>query len=89
MSGNARAKITFPCRWEFRLIALSETLEATRQAVTAIDGKEHAGFDIAPGETSGGGRFTALRVSCMVDSAERAKELAALLAQAEGVRFIF
>ncbi len=85
---NKKAEIQFPCRWEFRLIAMTGTAEKTRVAAEAIGQAENAAFEITAGESSGGGKYTALHVACEVDCIERARALAALLAKAEGVRFI-
>ncbi|MBR7120816.1 MAG: DUF493 domain-containing protein [Lentisphaeria bacterium] len=83
-----KAEIKFPCRWEFRLIAATGTLDETRAAVCNIGEKENAAFEITDGESSGSGKYTALRVACEVDCIERARSLAASLSKAEGVRFL-
>ena len=87
MSGET-GQIKFPCRWEFRLIAGNESLEKTRAAVAEIGKREHADFEVTDGDLSPGGRYAALRVSCEVDSRERATALAAALSRADGVRFL-
>ena len=85
---DKKAEIQFPCRWEFRLITMTGSTEKTQAAVKAIGQAENAAFEITTGESSGGGKYTALRVACEVDCIERARTLAALLSKAEGVRFI-
>ena len=87
-SSNKKQELQFPCRWEFRLVAVAETLENTRAAVEAVNETEKAGFEITAGESSGSGRYTALRVACEVDSLERARSLASILSKIEGVRFL-
>ena len=83
-----KAEIQFPCRWEFRLIAMAESIDKTRAAILTVGEEENAAFEITDGESSGSGKYSALHVACEVDCIERARTLAALLARAEGVRFI-
>jgi putative lipoic acid-binding regulatory protein len=83
-----KQEIQFPCRWEFRLIAAAETIEKTEAEAEAIGKAENAGFEISAGESSGSGKYSALRIACEVDSLERARSLAALLSKVEGVRFL-
>ncbi|MBR7130679.1 MAG: DUF493 domain-containing protein [Lentisphaeria bacterium] len=81
-------EIKFPCQWEFRLIAIAAEAEKTRAAVDAIDKAENAGFTVSAGESSGGGKYQALRVSCSVNSMEHARLLAGKLSKADGVKFM-
>ena len=81
-------EIKFPCRWEFRMIAGAAEAEKVRQQAEAIGVEENAGFEITGGGSSGGGKYLAVRVACMVDSMERAKALAGRLSKVEGVRFL-
>lgn len=85
---NDAAKIKFPCQWEFRLIASAPESEKVRSQVVAIGKAENADLTIIAGEVSGGGKYQAIRVSCEVDSIERARELASLFSKVEGVRFL-
>ena len=81
-------EIKFPCRWEFRLMAFTGTLEKTKASVAEIGKAENAAFEISTGESSATGKYTAVRVACEVADIDRARSLAALLAKAEGVRFL-
>ena len=83
-----KQKIKFPCRWEFRLIAMAESCEKTRASVAAIGTARKKELEVISGEASGGGKYQALRVACQVDSIEEARELAGMLGKAEGVRFL-
>ena len=86
MSNNAK-EIKFPCRWEFRLIAHAPQVNETRSAVAAIGEAEKVEFEVTAGESSGGGNYAALRVSCMVGSLDQARALAGKLSKADGVKF--
>ena len=81
-------KIKFPCQWEFRLVALAETMDLTKAAVLEIGKAENAGFRISDGGSSGGGKYSTLRIGCEVDCLERARSLAEMLQKVEGVRFL-
>ena len=82
------AEIKFPCQWEFRLIVNGAESENVTAGIREVDSVEHAGFKIASGEASAGGKYCALRVSCEVDSLERARQLAARLSTLPGVKFM-
>lgn len=83
-----KQEIQFPCNWEFRLIAAGETVQLTKESVLNIGKEKNTVFEITEGETSGGGKYKAVRVSCQVVSIEQARTLAEALAKAEGVRFL-
>lgn len=85
---NQKEKIQFPCQWEFRLVADAGTMEITRAAVTALGKSRNTGFELSMGDSSGSGKYAALRVSCQVVSLEQARELADALKKIEGVRFL-
>ncbi|MBE6355780.1 MAG: DUF493 domain-containing protein [Lentisphaerae bacterium] len=87
MGKTQNAEIQFPCRWEFRLIVMAETVEKSRaEASGKVAGCKD--LQITAGESSGGGKYCALRVACEVDSMVHAKELAAELSKVHGVRFM-
>ena len=81
-------EIKFPCRWEYRVIAIAPEVEKSRAAVTLIGAAEDTVFEIIPGGLSGGGKYQALRVSCSVNSMEHARLLAGKLSKADGVKFM-
>lgn len=87
MSDDAK-KIKFPCQWEFRVIASLPDAEMVRERIIALGDAEKADFVIVSGGASGGGKYQAIRVSCEVDSIERARSLASVLSTVEGVRFL-
>ena len=87
MDKAKKAEIQFPCRWEFRLIVMAETVDSSRALASGIV-KECKDPQITAGESSGGGKYCALRVSCEVASKDHAKELAEKLAKVDGVRFM-
>ena len=81
-------EIKFPCRWEYRVIAIAPEVEKSRAAVTLIGAAEDTVFEISPGGLSGGGKYQALRVACEVPSLDKAHHIAELLSKAEGVKFV-
>ena len=81
-------EIKFPCPWEFRLITDSTQAEETENGIAALEAKEKPGFTICRGEASSGKKYLALRISCQVDSLERAKFLAGELGKLPGVKFM-
>ncbi len=81
-------EIKFPCRWEYRVIAIASEAEKSRAALSLISEAEKIAFEIESGGVSGGGKYHALRVACEVGSLEQAHSLAALLSKAEGVKFV-
>ena len=83
-----KPEIKFPRLWEFRLIAVAETMEQTKAAVAALGSARSTVFDTAPGESSGSGKYAALRVSCQVASMDEAREIAGALGKLDGVRFL-
>ncbi|MBO5667748.1 MAG: DUF493 domain-containing protein [Lentisphaeria bacterium] len=85
---NNTGKIQFPCRWEYRIITNGSCTGQSREAIAAIGSSEKVALEITSGESSGNGKYTALRVACEVASLEQARELARLFSQAEGVRFV-
>ncbi|MBE6389060.1 MAG: DUF493 domain-containing protein [Lentisphaerae bacterium] len=85
---NNSEKIKFPCRWEFRVITDGSLTARSRAAVAGIGEQENVALEITDGESSGGGKYTALRVAGEVVSLEQARELAKLFSRAEGVRFV-
>ena len=87
MSDDAK-KIKFPCQWEFRVIASLPESEKVQERISELGKVENAGFSIVSGGASGGGKYQAIRVSCEVDSIERARSLASKLSVVEGVRFL-
>lgn len=88
MSTPKKEEIKFPCRWEFRAIAVAEQKELARAAVTRIGSEHGKCFEIIAGECSKGGKYAALRIACEVISIEEARSIAGDLAKAEGVRFL-
>ena len=87
MDKNQKAEIQFPCKWEFRLIVMAETAEKSRALAAAVI-SSCAQAQVVAGESSGGGKYCALRVSCEVLSMDHARELAASLSKVDGVRFM-
>ncbi len=82
------AEIKFPCTWEFRLIVDAPETESVLASINSLDAREKCGFQTVSGEASKGGKYASLRISCVVDSRERAKELAAALGALPGVKFM-
>jgi putative lipoic acid-binding regulatory protein len=82
------AEIKFPCVWEYRLIVNGSDAAVTEAAVKSLDMAENAGFTVVSGEASGGGKYRSLRISCTVDSLERARTLAGKLGGLPGVKFM-
>ena len=87
MSGRAE-ELKFPREWEFRLFAAGGAADEVRAALQTLDAEENAGFSVADGESSSGGKYRTLRVRCIVPSLERARELAGKMGRIPGVRFM-
>lgn len=85
---STQKEIQFPCRWEFRLIAMADSSEKTRSGIAAVGNSLQKELEIVPGEASGGGKYQAIRVACQVGSIEEARELAGAFGKVEGVRFL-
>ena len=81
-------EIKFPCTWEFRLIVDSADVAAAEAGIAAVEAEEKPAFTVRRGEASAGKKYLALRLSCEVDSMERAKTLAAKLGALPGVKFM-
>ena len=81
-------KIEFPRLWEFRLIAVKEQECELREALQTLESKEKCSFDVESGESSKGGKYLSLRLSCQVDSLERANFLASEMGRLPGVKFM-
>ncbi len=81
-------KIEFPRLWEFRLIAVKEQEKELREALQALEETEKCSFKIEQGENSRGGKYLSLRLSCQVDSLERANFLASAMGHLPGVKFM-
>lgn len=87
MSGKAE-ELKFPCEWEFRLFVTGGAVDEVKAALQTLDAEENAGFSVADGESSSGGKYRTLRVGCIVPSMERARELAGKMGRIPGIRFM-
>ena len=87
MSGKA-AELKFPREWEFRLVVDCGAADEVKAALQTLDAEEKAGFSVADGESSSGGKYRTLRVGCIVPSMDRARELAGRLGRIPGVKFM-
>ena len=81
-------KIEFPRLWEFRLIAVKELEQELREALLALGNAEKCSFQIDSGENSRSGKYLSLRLSCQVDSLEKANFLASEMGKLPGVKFM-
>ena len=85
---KADPEIKFPCKWEFRLITDSSKAAETEAGIAALEAEEKPAFTVCRGEASSGKKYLSLRLSCEVDSMERAKYLAGKLSKLPGVKFM-
>ena len=85
---KSEPEIKFPCVWEFRLITDSTMADETEAGIAALEVREKPAFTISRGEASSGKKYLALRLSCQVESLERAKYLAGELGKLPGVKFM-
>ena len=85
---TASAQLEFPLDWEFRLIAETSRLAEVRAVAAADLERIDPNCRIAVGATSAGGRYTALRAVCRVESREMLDRLSAELAALPGVKML-
>ena len=65
-NNNNKGEIQFPCAWELRVIAFADRLECVRADLMALlvsDGQVPA---LSDGNSSGGGKYAALRLTITV-----------------------
>lgn len=80
--------IQFPAPWEFRLIAFADKSAGVRAEVIRLLEVEGQAPSLSDGNTSGGGKYAALRLTATVNDREHLKRFAEKLAAIDGVKMV-
>ncbi len=85
---NGKKEIEFPCPWDLRVIVYADRLECVRAALLELlisDGQVPA---VADGNSSSGGRYSALRLTITAGSREHLESFCKSTAAIDGVKMI-
>lgn len=81
---NRRPEISYPCRWEYRIIGEDEV--ALRAAVAMVAGDR--AHTVAHSRASGGGRYLSLAVEIAVDNDNERLAVFAALREHPHIRWV-
>lgn len=82
-----KAELTFPCKWEFRMIVMADQAPAAAAAVDLI----FAPFpdaELSAGELSSSGKYIPFRIVTEVDSKAEVESLCAELSTVPGFKLM-
>lgn len=82
-AGNCKAKIDYPCSWQYKIIG--ESITEIRNIVQAVVVEE---YTLTESNVSSGGRYVSMNLELTVQSEDRRLELYRVLAAANEIKVV-
>lgn len=88
INNSNKGEIQFPCPWELRVIAFADRLECVRADLMALLVSDGQRPDLSDGNSSGGGKYAALRLTVVVRDRAHLDSFCRSAAAIDGVKMI-